>query len=507
MTISGTPTVILRYDQEQDRAQFEAVFSRDFSILSYDSDQAAVNYLAQVTDADANPDTASNCSNLAAIFVLSNHPAQCSKSALLAQARDQHPHLLKIFLGETIELELLVSLLDQQLIDRCFEQPANPDLVRSHVLTAALTRREAPHAHAIKPTSAQPKPAVLIVDDEPAATKYLARQLELMQEEFRVICAQSADEALRCVQEEDGAVAVVMTDQRMPGMHGKELLDELKQSHPAIVRILTSAWGEVDVALGAVNEGQIFRYRQKPWQAKELLSLFRKALVYHHQLVAQRDHSRSHADQQFAELRQQRYGRLLTRLCNLDEQAISEPEITAFLDLLLTIQTLPANSSHLRASRETTLEHQLEQDFSTLVHQQLDALKPGGPMRLTRRDLEAALAAAADNEPGSSPTANNPLSRLCQSLTTLLAASGMHTSQIRINQSGDTLRVTTDNPLRMYSHLLAPLTRISRPLLEQQCALLMVYASTHLLGGHLDATGGEQSFHLALHFPDRQRAA
>lgn len=58
----------------------------------------------------------------------------------------------------------------------------------------------------------------------------------------------------------------------------------------------------------------------------------------------------------------------------------------------------------------------------------------------------------------------------------------------------------------MYSHLLAPLTRISRPLLEQQCALLMVYASTLLLGGDVDATGGEQSFRLTLRFANLKPA-
>lgn len=506
MTISGTPAVILRYDQEQDREQFEALFGKDFHVCSFASDQAAMDYLVYARSLAATPETANSPTNLAAIFVLSDRPERCPESVLLAVARDQYPHLLKILLGEAIELELLVSLLDQQLIDRCFEQPANPDLVRSHVLTAALTHREAPYTRATKPIIGQHKPIVLIVDDEPAATKYLARQLELLQDEFRVVCAQSADEALRCVQDEASAIAVVMADQRMPGMHGKELLDELKQSHPAIVRILTSAWGELEVALGAVNEGRIFRYRQKPWQAQELLSLFRQALGHHQELVAERDHSRTQADQQFAELRQQRYARLLARLSSINERTFSKSDIAAFLDLLLTIQTLPASSSHLRASRETTLEQQLEQDFGHLVHQQLEALEPVGQRHPSRQDLEVSLAAATDNEPGSTPTVHTPLSRLCQSLTTLLTASGLRTNQIRISQTDDILSLTTDSPLRMYSHLLAPLTRISRPLLEQQCALLMVYASTLLLGGDVDATGGEQSFRLTLRFANLKPA-
>lgn len=500
MTINGTPAVILRYDREQDREQFEDLFGRDFNIQAFGTDQAALDYLAQGSPTVSGADTVNNPAKLSAIFILSHHTRGYPEPALLARTRDYHPHVLKILMSDVIELDLLVSLLDQQLVDRCFEQPINPDLIRSHVLMAALTLDKAPPTHSQELVDRSNKTAVLIVDDEPSATRYLARQLEILQDDFRVLCARNADEALRLVQDEAGAVAVVMTDQRMPGMHGKELLDELKQSHPAIVRILTSAWGEVDVALGAVNEGRIYRYRQKPWQAQELLTLFRQALAHHQQLVTERDCSRTRTEQQFAELRQQRYARLMAELSGSETPVVGELIAARFLDLLQTIKTLPANQSHLRASRETTLEQDLERDFGQLVRKQLETLTPAVHPPLTRQQVESVRAATAGQGPGNLPPANTPLALLWQSLNTLLSASGMESSQISIIQHDESFIITTDDALRMYSHLLAPITRLSQPLLEQQSALLLICACTHMLGGDIAAQGGKQMFRLTLQF-------
>jgi hypothetical protein len=63
--------------------------------------------------------------------------------------------------------------------------------------------------------------------------------------------------------------------------------------------------------------------------------------------------------------------------------------------------------------------------------------------------------------------------------------------------------VASASPLHMYSHLLAPITRLSRPLLEQQSALLMLFVSTRLLAGDIDVTGGDQCLRLSLHLPAR----
>src|SRR5690606_39523527 len=78
--------------------------------------------------------------------------------------------------------------------------------------------------------------------------------------------------------------------------------------------------------------------------------------------------------------------------------------------------------------------------------------------------------------------------------------SGMESSQISIIQHDESFIITTDDALRVYSHLLAPITRLSQPLLEQQSALLLICACTHMLGGDIAAQGGKQMFRLTLQF-------
>ena len=488
MATSGAAEILLRYDDDQDRQHFETLFANDFVIHSLTSDQEALAYLATTATLPA------------AIILIPNRTDDYLESSLLAEARDHQPGILKMLIGDAITLNLLVTLLDEQLIDRCFEQPVNPDLIRSHVLTAALTREiQIPSTDASQ-TCEGPKPAILIVDDEPTATRYLSRQLERMQTEFRVLSAINAEEALLMLQE-NSDIAVVMTDQRMPGMHGKELLDELRQSHPTIVRILTSAWGEVDVAMDAVNEGRIFRYQRKPWNAAELLTLFRKALIQHRALVSARNRSRSMSEHQFAELRQQRRARLLEHLCEKVDSFIGEPITADFLDAVATIRTLPAQPPHLRASRETALEHDLVQEFVRLVDRELDTLEPA-PVRanLNRQAFEQALADAWESA-GTTREKQTPLKALCQSLATLMDASGLERSALELSCTESHLTVTSARALHIYSHLLAPITRISRPLLEQQNALLMLFLSTRLLAGDLGVTGGDQSLSFTLRLP------
>lgn len=490
MATSGVAEILLRYDDDQERQHFETLFGKEFAIQAFASDQTALDHLASASTLPA------------AIVLVPDQPDGHLESSLLSEVRDRYPGILKILIGDAIALNLLVTLLDDQLIDRCFEQPVDLDVIRSHVLAAALTREAQSSAPDTGEAPEGPSPAILIVDDEPTATRYLSRQLAHMQTEFRMLSAISAEEALLTLRD-DGNVAVVMTDQRMPGMHGKELLDELRQSHPTIVRILTSAWGEVDVAMDAVNEGRIFRYQRKPWRVDELLNLFRKALAHHRALVAARDSSRSLAEQQFAELRQQRHARLLEHLSDRVDSVTGEPTTADFLDALTSIRTLPAQPPHLRASRETALEHDLMRDFVGMVSRQLDNLEPEPvPAPLTRRAFARALTDALDNPAVASET-QTPLMMLCHSLATLLNASGLKATALEITQAGDHLTVTNANAFQMYSHLLAPITRLSRPLLEQQTALLMLFVSSRLLAGDIDTDGGDQSLWVSLRLPAR----
>lgn len=128
---------------------------------------------------------------------------------------------------------------------------------------ASGTLRQGPHA-------------ILIVDDEPQACKWFAR---LYGNEFVVLTACSADEALAVMAERAGEVAVVMTDYRMPQRNGVELLSALRSEHPHVGRLLVSAYADKDVAMSAVNLGQVEQILEKPLDEALTRQVLRESLA------------------------------------------------------------------------------------------------------------------------------------------------------------------------------------------------------------------------------------
>ena len=125
---------------------------------------------------------------------------------------------------------------------------------------------------------------ILLVDDEEQTLKYFVRAIG---DEFQVFTAVTADAAEKLIEERGEDIAVVISDQRMPGKSGITLLDGLRQSRPDIIRILTTAYGELSQAIEAVNRGEIFRYITKPWDFEALRQELKLAL-YVHQLESER---------------------------------------------------------------------------------------------------------------------------------------------------------------------------------------------------------------------------
>lgn len=123
-----------------------------------------------------------------------------------------------------------------------------------------------------KPISA---PGILIVDDEPQALKYFRMGLAA---DFSISVAASAAEAEEVLRKSGDAIAVLVTDQRMPERTGASLLASVRQSHPAIIRILTTAYSDLEGAIEAVNKGEVFRYITKPWNLDDLRQEMRIAI-------------------------------------------------------------------------------------------------------------------------------------------------------------------------------------------------------------------------------------
>jgi two-component system probable response regulator PhcQ len=109
--------------------------------------------------------------------------------------------------------------------------------------------------------------AVLFVDDEAKALKYFRLAFG---EEFRILTAASAHEAVEILDAKGDEVGVLITDQRMPGHRGVDLLKAVRQARPNIVRLLTTAYSDLEDAIEAVNSGEIYRYITKPWNVDDL---------------------------------------------------------------------------------------------------------------------------------------------------------------------------------------------------------------------------------------------
>ena len=116
---------------------------------------------------------------------------------------------------------------------------------------------------------------ILIVDDEPANLRTLAR---LFREDYEVLTAPSGDEALALLAHHD--VALLITDQRMPGMTGIELLKKTAPLRPRMVRIILTGYTDVDALVEAINCGQVYRYVAKPWNNEELRQTVKRALEH-----------------------------------------------------------------------------------------------------------------------------------------------------------------------------------------------------------------------------------
>jgi len=115
---------------------------------------------------------------------------------------------------------------------------------------------------------------VLYVDDEALARKYFARSLG---EGYKVLTAESADAAIDILLHGDDEIGVVVTDYRMPSRDGGDLLRQLAEEFPHVVRLVATAHANRDVLLDTVNSGEVFRILEKPLDVKVLKNTLRQA--------------------------------------------------------------------------------------------------------------------------------------------------------------------------------------------------------------------------------------
>jgi len=114
---------------------------------------------------------------------------------------------------------------------------------------------------------------VLFVDDEP---ENLAVFEAACADRFPVLTASSAAKGLELMRNHE--VGVLLADQRMPGMTGLELLEQVQAQFPQTVRMLVTAYSDLNTAIDAINRGRVRRYLRKPWDHDELHATLAEAL-------------------------------------------------------------------------------------------------------------------------------------------------------------------------------------------------------------------------------------
>jgi diguanylate cyclase len=116
------------------------------------------------------------------------------------------------------------------------------------------------------------KCSLLLVDDEPYILNTLAA---LANRDFEVLTANCAEAAQEIFRQRD--VDIILTDQKMPGLTGVQLLEWVREHSPKTMRLMMTGLARLEDAVDAINCGQVHRYLFKPWRANELLQILRSS--------------------------------------------------------------------------------------------------------------------------------------------------------------------------------------------------------------------------------------
>ncbi|WP_413174556.1 response regulator [Anabaena azotica] len=259
-------------------------------------------------------------------------------------------------------------------------------------------------------SQANSKPKILVVDDEPDNLDLLYRSFY---REYQVLRANSGPAALELLAQE-GDIAVIISDQRMPMMSGTEFLSLTATQYPDIIRIILTGYTDVEDLVEAINSGKVFKYVTKPWEAEELKAVVRQALDTHNVLKA----------------RTRELTRTLRRESLLN--AVTNT-IRSALDYRQILQTIV-----------DTVGHMLEVDVCLLRPFQDDQLADEGfiyQKPTSDSDQKQNISSNGDSDPQTSQSDDQPLSDNLKRITpvSILAQTVWETSQVEVihNVTGD----------------------------------------------------------------------
>lgn len=119
------------------------------------------------------------------------------------------------------------------------------------------------------------KIGILYVDDESVALKYFEEIFENMAPVFTAV---NGEEGVRVFKEHEHEIGVVLSDKNMPKMNGLDFLAEVRRINDRPIRILVTAYKDLNQAVDALNDGLLHAYLTKPWETKDMMSKMRKSL-------------------------------------------------------------------------------------------------------------------------------------------------------------------------------------------------------------------------------------
>ncbi len=126
---------------------------------------------------------------------------------------------------------------------------------------------------------------ILFVDDEQSVLDGYKRLLHRQFEVDIAVCGEDGLVAIR----DHGPYAVVISDMRMPGMNGTQFLTQVRQNATDTIRMLLTGYTDLDAAMNAVNEGNIFRFLTKPCEKETLAKAIMAGLEQHRLLAAEKE--------------------------------------------------------------------------------------------------------------------------------------------------------------------------------------------------------------------------
>lgn len=121
--------------------------------------------------------------------------------------------------------------------------------------------------------SLKEKDALLYIDDE---AHNLTAFKAAMRRDYEVKTALSPKEALPLLSSPN--LKVIISDQRMPGKTGVDFFKEIKETHPEPIRILLTGYSDLQAVIDAINDGEVYRYLNKPWEVENMRIILRQAV-------------------------------------------------------------------------------------------------------------------------------------------------------------------------------------------------------------------------------------